>query len=95
MLFDPTLRKRTSGLTAVTVALALALSPLSDYYFVTYFPYNTNNAALSAATPQFAYKTSLNGMYQGGDYTRLKAGQTLPSSGFSGVPFFLMFVMSN
>ena len=30
MLFDPTLRKRTSGLTAVTVALALALSPLAS-----------------------------------------------------------------
>ena len=30
MLFDLTLRKRTSGLTAVTVALALALSPLAS-----------------------------------------------------------------
>jgi predicted Zn-dependent protease len=30
MLFDPALRKRTSGLTAVTVALALALSPLAS-----------------------------------------------------------------
>jgi hypothetical protein len=75
--------------------IALSLSPLSDYYFAAYFPYNTNNGSLSAAVPQFANKTSLNGMYQGGDSTRLKVGQTLPSSGFSDEPYFLMFVMTN
>jgi hypothetical protein len=74
--------------------IALSLSPASDYYFVTYFTNNTNNSTLGVAAPQFPTKTSLTGLYETGDYTRLRVGQSVPS-GNSGLPYCLMFVMTD
>lgn len=74
--------------------IALSLSPASDYYFVAYFTNNTNNSTLGVAAPEFPTKTSLTGLYETGDYTRLRVGQSVPS-GNSGLPYCLMFVMTD
>jgi hypothetical protein len=72
----------------------LTLSTLSDYYFVTYFSTNTNNASVGAANSQYPI-TSLTGWYLSGDQTQLTAGSSIPS-GYSGShPYFLLYVMSN
>jgi hypothetical protein len=41
--------------------IALSLSPLSDYCFVTYFTNNANNYGLGVAATQLGMKTSLSG----------------------------------
>jgi hypothetical protein len=74
--------------------IALSLSPASDYYFVVYFTNDTNNNSVAVAAPELSTKTTLSGEYQQGDYTRLKVGQSVPS-GNSGLPYCLMFVMTN
>jgi hypothetical protein len=74
--------------------IALTPSTLSDYYFVMYFTNNTNNATVGAANAQYPI-TSLTGWYTGGDQTRQKVGDPVPS-GYSGShPYFLLYVMSN
>jgi hypothetical protein len=74
--------------------LTLTPSTLSDYYFVMYFASNSNNATVGAANSQYPI-TSLTGWYLGGDQTRLKVGNPIPS-GYSGShPYFLLYVMSN
>lgn len=74
--------------------ITLTLSPLSDYYFVTFFSTNSNNATVGAANAQYPI-TSLTGWYLSGDQTQLKVGDTIPS-GYSGShPYFLLYVMSN
>ena len=75
--------------------IALSLSPLSDYYFVTYFTNDNNNYSLGMAAPQFAMKTSLSGGYLTGDYTRLTVGKSAPLGSSGGFPYGLMFVMTN
>jgi hypothetical protein len=75
--------------------IALSLSPLSDYYFVSYFTNNTNNYSLAVAAPQLSMKTSLNGGYLTGDYSRLTVGKSAPSGSSEGYPYSLMFVMTN
>jgi len=74
--------------------IALSLSPVSDYYFVTYFSNATNNYSIAATMPQFAMKTSLGGEYLAGDESRLTVGRNVPFAN-SGSPYFLMFVMTN
>jgi hypothetical protein len=76
--------------------IALTLSAVSDYYFVTYFTNDSNNGGLGAVTPAplFINKTSLNGFWESGDDTHRGTGQNVPSGNF-GKPFFLMFVMNN
>ena len=74
--------------------IALSLSTLSDYYFVAYFTNNSNNTSLGAATPVLVNKTSLGGQYLGGDSSRLTVGKNVPA-GNNGLPYFLMFVMTN
>ena len=75
--------------------IALSLSPLSDYYFVTFFTNDSNNYSLGVAAPQLATKTSLNGSYLTGDYSRLMVGRTVPWGSSPGYPYSLMFVMTN
>ena len=75
--------------------IALSLSPLSDYYFVTYFTNDTNNYSLGVAAPQLSMKTSLNGSYLTGDYSRLTVGKSVPWGSSGGYPYSLMFVMTN
>jgi len=75
--------------------ITLSLSPLSDYYFVTYFTNDNNNYSVGVAAPQLSNKTSLNGSYISGDYSRLTVGKSVPSGSSNGYPFSLMFVMTN
>ena len=74
--------------------LTLTLSPTNDYYFVVYFTSNTNNASLGGVIPGFPNKTSLTGEFLGGDSSRLTVGEIVPA-GNSGMPFFLMYVMTD
>ena len=74
--------------------IALSLSTASDYYFVTYFSNDSNNNSLGVAYSDFPMKSSLTGLYLGGDSTRLKVGQSVPS-GNNGLPYGLMFVMTD
>ena len=74
--------------------IALSLSTLSDYYFVMYFGNNSNNLTLGSAEPAFSSKTSLGGQYLSGDYTSLTVGSHAPFAN-AGLPYFLMFVMTN
>jgi hypothetical protein len=74
--------------------LVLPLSPLSDYYLVVYFTSNdSNNSAVGATQPHFN-QSSLNGGFVNGDESRLTVGQNIPT-GITGIPDFLMFVMTN
>jgi hypothetical protein len=74
--------------------ITLALSTLSDYYFVMYLTSNSNNAVLGAANSQYPI-TSLTGWFLGNDQTQLRVGGSIPS-GYSGShPYFLLYVMSN
>ena len=74
--------------------IKLALSTLSDYYFVMYLTSNSNNAVLGAANSQYPI-TSLTGWFLGNDQTQLRVGGSIPS-GYSGShPYFLLYVMSN
>jgi len=72
----------------------LALSPLSDYYFVIYFTADSNNAAINAPWPATP-KTSLGGWYASGDQSHLTVGQSIPVGNGGGGPYFLLYVMSN
>ncbi len=72
--------------------ITLVMSPLADYYFVSYFANDTNNQTVSAAVPS-ARITRLTGWYDPKDDTQLKTGQTLPTSN-SGHPFFLVSAMN-
>jgi len=74
--------------------IKLALSTLSDYYFVMYLSTNSNNATVGAANSQYPI-TSLTGWFLGGDQSQLGVGASIPS-GYSGShPYFLLYVMSN
>jgi hypothetical protein len=74
--------------------ITVTLSTLSDYYFVMFLTSNSNNATVGAANAQYPI-TSLTGWYLGGDQTRLRVGQSIPS-GYNGThPYFLLYVMSN
>ena len=72
----------------------LALSPLSDYYFVVFFTSDSNNVGMSATVPNFA-KTSLSGWYVLADESHLTVGKSIPAGLGNAGPYFLMYVMSN
>ena len=72
----------------------LALSALSDYYFVVFFTNDTNNQTVGAAVSN-STKTSLSGGYTNGvDLTHLTVGQSLPSPVTVQLDF-LMYVMTS
>ena len=71
----------------------LALSPLNDYYFVTFFTSDSNNGGLGAASAAPG-RSSFLGAYISGDETHIPVGQSLPVLGFAST-YFLMYVMSN
>ena len=72
----------------------LALSPLSDYYFVAFFTSDTNNQTVAAAVPSFS-KSSLLGWFIFADESHLTVGQSIPAGIGNSGPYFLMYVMSN
>lgn len=72
----------------------LALSPLSDYYFVAFFTVDTNNQTVSAAVPSFP-RSSLLGWYITADESHLTVGQSIPAGISNNGPYFLMYVMTN
>lgn len=73
----------------------LALSPLSDYYFVVFFLNDTNNKTVGGADPGNT-RSSLSGLTITGDQTRLTTGKAVPNvSLFSHSLDFLMYVMTN
>ena len=90
------MRLRSSPLLSpfpLVLPLALSLSPLSDYYFVMYFTASdSNNGSLNAATG--ANASSISGVYQLADDTRLTVGQSIPAAATS-VPYFLMSATTN
>jgi hypothetical protein len=71
----------------------LALSPLNDYYFVTFFTVDSNNTSTSAAAGAPA-QSSVRGAFIFADETHLTTGQSLPALGLS-TSYFLMYVMTN
>jgi hypothetical protein len=72
----------------------LTLSPESDYYLTVFFTNDSNNSALGATQPG-NLQSSLSSIFLSGtDYTKMKAGQTLPSA-TDRAPNFLMYVMNN
>ncbi len=71
----------------------LVLSPLVDYYFVSYFENDANNQAISSAVPAASHVTTLTGWVDTKDDTQLPVGQSLPTSS-NGVPNFLVSVMT-
>jgi hypothetical protein len=72
--------------------ITLVLSPLADYYFVSYFANDTNNQTVTAAIP-LARTTTITGFADTQDDTQLKAGQTITTSN-SGHPYFLVAAMN-
>lgn len=72
----------------------LALSPLSDYYFVAFFTSDTNNQTVAAAVPSFS-KSSLLGWFILADESHLTVGQSIPAGIGNNGPDFLMYVMSS
>ena len=71
----------------------LALSPLNDYYFVTFFTADSNNGSTGAAAGAPA-QSSIRGEFIFADETHLTAGQSLPALSLS-TSYFLMYVMTN
>ena len=71
----------------------LALSPLSDYYFVVFFTNDANNQTVGGADPSNT-RSSLSGLTIIGDGTQLKVGQSVPGP-TTHVMDFLMYVMTN
>ena len=71
----------------------LALSPLSDYYFVVFFTNDTNNQTVGGADPGNT-RSSLSGLMITGDGTQLKVGQSVPGPTTHYMDF-LMYVMTN
>ena len=71
----------------------LALSALSDYYFVVFFANDTNNQTVGAVQSG-STTTALSGGGTNGDLTHLAVGQTIPAPGFAQLDF-LMYVMTN
>jgi hypothetical protein len=72
--------------------IALVLSPLADYYFVSYFANDTNNQTVAASIPS-ARTTTITGFADTKDDTQLKTGQTITTSN-SGHPYFLVAAMN-
>jgi hypothetical protein len=73
--------------------IALAPSTLVDYYFVTYFQNDTNNATVASASSQFSNST-LVGWFELKDDTRLAVGQSVPTANFAQTNF-LVGAMNN
>lgn len=76
--------------------LTLTLSPTSDYYLAVYYTSSdSNNSALGGSQPSLA-QSSLWGWYDGGNYTTLIVGNSVPApSGSHSAPIFLMYVTNN
>jgi hypothetical protein len=65
----------------------------NDYYLVVYFTNgDSNNSSLGVTAPTFL-QTSLRGSYTDADESQLAVGASVPSLGFTGAPFLLMYVM--
>jgi len=73
---------------------SVTLSPVNDYYLVIFFPTNSNNGPLDAATHPGEKGTSLTGTYVSGDVSRHTVGQSL-SPILNDNTYFLMGVMTN
>lgn len=71
----------------------LALSPLSDYYFVMFLPNDSNNAGISSAHTTATTTNLSGGFVSGTDESHLTVGQSIPA--FTQQLDFLMYVMTN
>ena len=92
----------TSCLYPCTIRLdptALALSPLSDYYFVVFFKNDPNNQVIGGV--EGSKVLSLLGFYEEGDATQRTVGESVPGVGpantenYTHYVDFLMYVMTN
>ncbi len=75
--------------------VSVTLSPVNDYYFVIFFPTNSNNGPLLAATRCGGCGNNLFGGYVSGDASRHTVGQSVPSSVATTSTYFIMGVMTN
>jgi hypothetical protein len=72
--------------------VALALSPLDDYYFAIYFTLDTENQSI-AGMGQSAVRGALSGFYLYGDQTRIGVDGALPiNENSDAAPFFVAYV---
>jgi hypothetical protein len=74
--------------------VTLKLLPQNDYYFVIYFVSDSNNGSLVGASSQ-AQNSSLTGLFESGDETQLKVGNSAPTPGGGNAPYFLVAVQTS